>query len=122
MKANGKSEERILAWLEANGSEALNTKISSTSKTLSGCLKYCAEEARKQSTGSGSGCVCVPDEEVFAWAVKYFEDDSLDHEPKAPTTKAGKKPETKKPEPEPEEEEDVEPDLFSFEKKPEDPF
>lgn len=121
MKAENKTEERILAWLEANASEELKAKLNSTSKTLSGCLKYCAGEARKRSSESGSTCVCVDDSDVFAWSVKYFEDDSLDHEVKAPAPKPAKKTEPKKEEPKPEVK-NVEPDLFSFEKRPEDPF
>lgn len=71
LKAGNEAERQVLAYLEANASEALADKIAAGSGTLSGCMAYCKEQARKQEK---NGVACIAAEEVFGWAVHYFED------------------------------------------------
>lgn len=43
-------------------------------KSLDGVIAYVKSEARKQAQ---DGVACIPDEEVFGWAVHYILEDSL---------------------------------------------
>ena len=47
-------------------------------KTLAGLVSYIVEEARKQAENN---VACIPDEEVYEWAVHYILEDSLNCEP-----------------------------------------
>ena len=89
LTANGKSQERILAYLEKNASETLIEKINNgvqiekagnkliNKKTLDGFMKYASEEARKLAE-KGATSACVEDEVVYGWAIHYFEEDSIE--------------------------------------------
>ncbi len=48
-------------------------------KSMDGLLKYVTDEARKQAKNN---VACIPDEEVYGWAVHYLLEDSIDCEPK----------------------------------------
>ena len=95
IKAEDKTQEYILAYLEENASASLVDRINAGKKTLSGCLSYLSDWARKELKPKG-GVAGAPDEVVFGQAIHYFEEDSLDFEKKEPvaTVKAGG---TKKP-------------------------
>lgn len=89
LSANTPTEQKILDYLEQNASETLIEKINNgtpfekdgkslvNKKTLSGFMKYAAEEARKIS-GKGAACACIDDSVVYGWAVHYFEEDSIE--------------------------------------------
>ncbi len=46
-------------------------------KTLDGVIGYVREKARMQASG---GVACIPDDEVYGWAVHYILEDDLDSE------------------------------------------
>jgi len=89
LTTNGKEQERIFAYLEANASDVLADKINNgvqitkdnkqliNKKDLKGFIRFAGEEARKQSE-KGSTCACVEDDIVFGWAIHYFEEDSIE--------------------------------------------
>lgn len=56
-------------------------------KSMDGLFKYVTDEARKQAKNN---VACIPDEEVYGWAVHYLLEDSIDCEPK---TKKSNSPE-----------------------------
>lgn len=75
LKANNSNEKFILKHLENNASEVLSAKINAGIKTLAGCWAFIVNEARKKAV---KGCACIPDVEVFGWAMHYFEEDSIE--------------------------------------------
>ena len=89
LSANTPTEQKILDYLRQNASETLIDKINNgtpfekngkslvNKKTLSGFMKYAAEEARKTS-GKGAACACIDDSVVYDWAIHYFEEDSIE--------------------------------------------
>lgn len=89
LSANTPTEQKILDYLRQNASETLIDKINNgtpfekdgkplvNKKTLSGFMKYAAEEARKTS-GKGAACACIDDSVVYGWAIHYFEEDSIE--------------------------------------------
>lgn len=74
LKAEGRNQELVLAYLQENASEALAEKINSGSKTMSGCWEFITSEARKLAHNS---CAAVEDSMVYGWAVHYFEEDDI---------------------------------------------
>ena len=104
LEAKTEFEKMILEYLKNNATEILKEKINSCGKTLKGCWNYITQEAKKKSSG---GCACVPDDEVFGWAMHYFEEDSIEEQKKganlssATATVPKKKEPEKKPEPKP---------------------
>lgn len=89
LSANTPTEQKILDYLRQNASETLINKINNgtpfvkdgkplvNKKTLSGFMKYAAEEARKTSE-KGAACACIDDSVVYGWAMHYFEEDSIE--------------------------------------------
>ncbi len=89
LSANTPTEQKILDYLRQNASETLIYKINNgtpfekdgkslvNKKTLSGFMKYAAEEARKTSE-KGASCACIDDSVVYGWAIHYFEEDSIE--------------------------------------------
>ena len=89
LSANTPTEQKILDYLRQNTSETLIDKINNgtpfvkdgkslvNKKTLSGFMKYAAEEARKTSE-KGATCACIDDSVVYGWAIHYFEEDSIE--------------------------------------------
>ena len=68
-------------------------------KTLAGLVSYIVEEARKQAENN---VACIPDEEVYEWAVHYILEDSLNCESgknseEKPAEKSVESPEKEKP-------------------------
>lgn len=112
LRADGPEQQAVLQYLESNASDVLAEKINNGSKTLEGCWKFIESQAKKKA--KGQSCVCCTDQEVFGWAVHYFEEDSIKEGEKikapAETVKAtptGMKPEPKKEKKEPKKEEAV---------------
>ena len=89
LSANMPTEQKILDYIEQNASETLIDKINNgtpfekdgkslvNKKTLSGFMKYAAEEARKTSE-KGATCACIDDSVVYGWAAHYFEETSIE--------------------------------------------
>ena len=112
LRADGPEQQAVLQYLESNASDVLAEKINNGSKTLEGCWKFIESQARKKA--KGKDCICCSDQEVFGWAVHFFEEDSIkEAEKKAEVVKAtptGMKkmePEPKKEKKEPKKEEVV---------------
>lgn len=75
--------------MEENVSETLADKINNgvkiqkdnktliNKKTLDTFMKYAYEEAKKLAE-KGANCACIEDKTVFAWAIHYFEEDSIE--------------------------------------------
>ena len=88
LSANTPTEQKILDYLRQNASETLIDKINNgtpfekngkslvNKKTLSGFMKYAAEEARKTSE-KGAAYACIDDSVVYGWAIHYFEEASI---------------------------------------------
>ena len=89
LSANTPTEQKILDYLRQNASEPLIDKINNgtpfekngkslvNKKTLSGFMKYAAEEARKTSE-KGAAYACIDDSVVYGWAIHYFEEASIE--------------------------------------------
>jgi hypothetical protein len=83
LTASNPTEQRILDHLQANASALLAEKINTGKKTISGAVKYAAQEARKMA--SGSNCICIDDATVFGWIMHFFEEDEVKEPPKEKT-------------------------------------
>lgn len=89
IETKNKEQEILKAYLEENASETLAGKINNgvkiekdnktliNKKTLDTFLQYACEEARKLAE-KGANCACIEDKTVFAWAIHYFEEDSIE--------------------------------------------
>ena len=89
LEAKTKKEQKIKDFLEENVSETLALKINNgveivkngqtllNKKDLLGFIKYACEEAKKTAE-QGAISAFVEDEEVYAWAIHYFEEDSIE--------------------------------------------
>jgi hypothetical protein len=75
LKANSKETEIILDYLEENASDVLAQKIHDGKKTMDDCWKFIYECAKKAA--AGKNCYGCADQEVFGWAVHFFEEDSI---------------------------------------------
>ena len=89
LETNCREQEIIKEYLEENASESLAYKINNgvkiqkdnktliNKKTLDTFLQYACEEARKLAAKGAKGA-CIEDKTVFAWAIHYFEEDSIE--------------------------------------------
>lgn len=89
LETNCREQEIIKEYLEENASETLADKINNgvkiqkdnktliNKKTLDTFLQYACEEARKLAKKSAKGA-CIEDKTVFAWAIHYFEEDTIE--------------------------------------------
>lgn len=89
IETKNKEQEILKAYLEENASETLAGKINNgvkiqkhnktliNKKTLDTFMRYAYEEARKL-VEKGANCACIEDKTVFAWAMHYFEEDSIE--------------------------------------------
>lgn len=83
-------------------------KYEKSGKDIEGCCKYIKSEARKQAQ---NGCAAIKDDEVFGWAVHYFDEEMTApkdspraevkvaptaHMPKKAVSLANEKPKAKK--------------------------
>lgn len=66
-------EKIIKDYIEkfAQGDAAFASKYEKSGKDIGGCCKYIMSEARKQAR---NGCAAIKDDEVFGWAVHYFDE------------------------------------------------
>lgn len=81
------AESQIKAYLEANASESLAAKINDgirvekdgkdliAKKTLTGCLAFLCSQVRETAK---SKYACCTDEEIYGWAVHYFEEEGIE--------------------------------------------
>lgn len=65
----------------------LAVAVQRPNKTIEGVIAYIKHEAKKQAK---NGVACIPDEEVYGWAVHYIMEKELDYEPKGKKTDAGR--------------------------------
>ena len=89
LETKTKEQEIIKQYLEENVSEILADKINNgvkiikdnktliNKKDLNTFMKYACEEAKKQAE-KGENYACIEDEIVFAWAIHYFEEDTIE--------------------------------------------
>ncbi len=89
LETKTKEQEIIKQYLEENVSETLADKINNSvkitkdnkilinKKDLNTFMKYACEEARKQAE-KDVNYACIGDEIVFAWAIHYFEEDTIE--------------------------------------------
>mgnify|MGYP001625032532 FL=1 len=89
LETKNKEQEILKAYLEENASETLADKINNgvkiqkdnktliNKKTLDTFMKYAYEEARKL-VEKGANCAYIEDKTVFAWAMHYFEEDTIE--------------------------------------------
>ena len=89
LETKTKEQEIIKQYLEENVSEILADKINNgvkitkdnktliNKKDLNTFIKYACEEAKKQAE-KGANCACIEDKIVFAWAIHYFEEDTIE--------------------------------------------
>ena len=89
LETKNKEQEILKAYLEENASETLADKINNgvkiqkdnktliNKKTLNTFMKYAYEEARKLAE-KGANCACIEDKTIFAWAIHYFEEDTIE--------------------------------------------
>lgn len=55
----------------AQGDAVFASKYEKSGKDIEGCCRYIKSEARKQAQ---NGCAVIKDDEVFGWAVHYFDE------------------------------------------------
>lgn len=89
LETNCREQEIIKEYLEENASKALADKINNgvkiqkdnktliNKKTLNTFLQYACEEARKLAKKNANSA-CIEDKTVFAWAIHYFEEDTIE--------------------------------------------
>ena len=89
LETNCREQEIIKEYLEENASKTLANKINNgvkiqkdnrtliNKKTLDTFLQYACEEARKLAKKNAKGA-CIEDKTVFAWAIHYFEEDTIE--------------------------------------------
>ena len=89
LETKNKEQEIIKTFLEENASDILADKINNgvkiqkdnktlvNKKTLDTFMRYAYEEARKLAE-KGANCACIEDKTVFAWAIHYFEEDTIE--------------------------------------------
>ena len=75
LKAEGRSQELVLAYLEENASEDLAQKINEGNRTMADCWGYITGRARNKAKGNS---VAIEDAEVYGWAVHFFEESNGD--------------------------------------------
>lgn len=75
LTASDKNQQLLLDYLEQNASDELAGKINGGKRTLSDCWGFIRNKAKRQASG---GCAVISDEEVFGWAVHYFEESKED--------------------------------------------
>lgn len=76
MRTNLKSEDSakqlVINYLEENASEVLVEKINKCGKTIDDCWSFIVSSAKKRAKNN---CACISDQEVFGWAVHYYEEE-----------------------------------------------
>lgn len=62
--------------------EDIQDNLNKEKKSVNGMWAYIKSQAHKAAV---SGCACVTDEEVFGWAVHYYDEDNLEEVKDIPT-------------------------------------
>ena len=110
LDGNLSREERIIAeYIDEEASDALVEKINTGKKGIKDCWSFIFKQAKAKAKGGSS--IAITHEEVFGWAMHYFEEDSIEkgktdnhvkavisEKPKAAVPKTIKKEEPKKKE------------------------
>ena len=94
LKAEGKNQELVLAYLEENASDDLAEKINLGNRSIADCWRFIVGKARSRATASGGGtCAMISDDEVFGWAIHFFEEtqEALKKESDAEASAAAKR-------------------------------
>lgn len=70
------SEKVVKEYLDnyAKQDEAFAKSYAKENKSFEECLKYIKQEAQKQAQ---NGCAMIAKEEVFGWAVHYYDEDDI---------------------------------------------
>lgn len=66
------AQKIVIDYLEAEASDMLVEKINKCQKTMDDCWKYITGMAKKRAQNN---CACISDQEVFGWAVHFFEEE-----------------------------------------------
>lgn len=77
LTAADNNQQILLDYLETNASDELAAKINNGKRTLTDCWDFIKNKAKKRAV---SGCVAIPDSEVFGWTVHFFEESKEDLE------------------------------------------
>jgi len=72
--AKGTTEELLKKHVVENASDILADKILNGKKNMKGCYNYIKGEAQKLAE---NGCAMIADDEVFAMAIEYFNNDDI---------------------------------------------
>ncbi len=74
-------KKQIAAYLRerVKTDSTLREACQKENKSMAGLVDYVKQEAKKQAK---DGCACIPDHEVYGWAVHYLLEDELNCEPK----------------------------------------
>lgn len=85
-KTTNPSIIRIARYLidTAEGDSLKKESLSKENKSLDGMYAYVKSEAQKQAA---DGSACIEDAIVYSWAQHYYDEDSIDFEPKKVETK-----------------------------------
>lgn len=65
------NDKHVINFLisKAEEDEDLRSMILDKDKSMSGCMNFIRNKARSKAV---SGCACIEDTQVYAWAVEYF--------------------------------------------------
>lgn len=79
LKATGKNQELVLDYLEKNASDDLAEKINTGTRSIADCWRFITGKAKARATSAGGGSVAmISDDEVYGWAVHFFEESPED--------------------------------------------
>lgn len=89
------AKEIIKQYLERMAQQDANfkAKFEDKDKSLDECMNYVTEQARKQAVNNAA---CISDEEVFGWAVHYYQEKDVKPKTKAEAKVVAKPTEPKK--------------------------
>lgn len=76
-KGSNAAIKKIVDYLINFMDEPFATKVVASNKTINGMINYITNQARKLAN---NGVACVGDEEVYSWAVHYFDENEIKEE------------------------------------------
>ena len=76
MKSNNALKEIIKKYLDqrAQSDELFAVTYAKEEKNIDECCSYITKRAKQMQT---RGCAVIPDEDVFGWAVHYYDEDDI---------------------------------------------
>ena len=76
MKTNNSFQDTIKAYLDKRAAEdsLFAVTYAKENKNIKDCCSYITSQAKKQAS---NGCAAILDEEVFGWAVHYYDEDNI---------------------------------------------